>query len=150
MKLGTFFLSSHFQSSFMAGEEQFTLCFCCSYGQKPVKFVNGNWILQTGSKNPLLNAEEGTHPMAHVRARGSQWVRSDLAWLLVFLSGLISVFIWKLLHIYTRFGWITAVTESAFSVDNYFTFSILLSGFLTTCCVSVFHLFTPCSCQAFL
>lgn len=40
--------------------------------------------------------------------------------------------------------------RKCFFVDNYFTFSILLSGFLTTYGVSVFHLFTPCSCQACL
>lgn len=37
-----------------------------------------------------------------------------------------------------------------FFIDNYFTFSILLSGFVTTYYISVFHLFTPCSCQVLL
>lgn len=40
--------------------------------------------------------------------------------------------------------------RKCFFVENYFTFSILLSGFLTTYGVSVFHLFTHCYCQACL
>lgn len=60
---------------------------------KPVKFVSGNQSLQTGSKNPRWNTEGGRHPAGCARARGSRCACTDRAWLLVFSSGLISVFI---------------------------------------------------------
>lgn len=110
----------------------------------------GNWSLQTYSKNPRW-IEGGSHPMGCIQVHISQSVCAyRLCMVIDILIRAYLCFCSKIVTYLHQLRLNCCCDRKCFFIDNYFTFSILLSGFLTTYGVSVFHLFTPCSCQVCL
>lgn len=117
----------------------------------PVKSVSGNWSLQTDSKNPRCMVERGRHPVGCIQVHVSQSVCAHRPCMVIdILIRAYLCFCFKIVTYLHQVCLNCCCDRKCFFVDNYFTFSILLSGFLTTYGISVFHLFTPCSCQACL
>lgn len=118
----------------------------------PVKFVSGNWSLQTDSKNPrCMDGGRETSRGLHSGPCQSVSVCAHRPCMVIdILIRAYLCFCFKIVTYLHQVRLNCCCDRKCFFVDNYFTFSILLSGFLTTYGVSVFHLFTPCFCQACL